>query len=213
LSIGSFEANKGDIYGVGFECDNSICVMSRKDSSLEPVQTVFHSTKNTGDDMGIIENHYVPFPIVKMTEILANSSGVHRGVASSHIRMRNVAFSSCSKEVTAMKDYVSELQREILRFDNISNQVTEILSSSIAELEKMHDHFNTHGTRSPREAENLKSIRFNLAKRNDLTLDYIALCHSMKERSNKIAALRDELRAFNDFSQSLFTGVDSVLIE
>lgn len=213
LSIGSFEANKGDIYGVGFECDNSICIMSRKNSSLEPVQTVFSFTKNNGNDMGIIENHYVPFPIVKMSEILVNPVGVQRGITVSHARMRNVAFSSCNKEVASIKEHISGLQKEIIRFDNISKQVTEILSSSINELEKMHNYFNTHGTRTTTEAEKLKAIQFNLAKRNDLTLDYIALCHSMKERSTKIAALRDELKAFNDFSQTLFTGIDSVFVE
>ena len=213
LSIGSFEANKGDIYGVGFECDNSICVMTRKDSSLEPVQTVFHSTKNNGNDVGIIENHYVPFPIVKMSEILVNPSGVHRGITTSHARMRNVSFSSCNKEVITIKEHISSLQKEIIRFDNIAKQVTEILSSSIGELEKMHEYYNVHGTRTASEVEKLKAIQFNLAKRNDLALDYIALCHSMKERSIKIAALRDELKAFNDFSQTLFTGIDSVFVE
>lgn len=213
LTIGSFEANKGDIYGVGFECDNSICIMSRKDASLEPKQTVFHSTKNSGEDMGIIENHYVPFPIVKMTEILANPEAVHRGIATSHARMRNVAFSSCNKEVNNMKASIGQLEAEILRFDKISKQVTDMLSTTIAELEKMHNYFDSHGAKTPRDAENLKAIRFNLAKRNDLTLDYIALCHSMKERSAKIAVLRDEVKAFNDFSQTLFTGVDSVFVE
>ena len=213
LTIGSFEANKGDIYGVGFECDNSICVMSRKDPSLEPVQTVFHYTKDSGDDMGIIENHYVPFPIVKMTEILANPKAVHHGIASSHLRMRDVAFSSCNKEVIGMKKYVSELQNEIHRFEEISSRVNSILSSSINELERWHEHFTTYGTKSPQDAENLKAVRFNLAKRHDLTLDYIALCHSMKERSIKISILRDEIKAFNDFSETLFRGVDSVLVE
>ena len=61
--------------------------------------------------------------------------------------------------------------------------------------------------------EKLKLIRFNLAKRNDLTLDYIALCHSMKERAVKIANLKDEIKAFNDFSETLFHGIDKVLTE
>lgn len=41
LKVGSFEASSSSLFGVGFECDNQVCVMSRKDNSLEPVETVF----------------------------------------------------------------------------------------------------------------------------------------------------------------------------
>ncbi len=76
LKVGSFEASNNNLYGVGFECDNSICIMSRKDSSLDPVETVFTHTKNSGNDMGIQDRHPIPFPIVKMTEVLANPKQV-----------------------------------------------------------------------------------------------------------------------------------------
>ena len=213
LKVGSFEASKGDIYGVGFECDNSVCIMSRKNPSLEPVETVFHFTKNAGEDMGIIENHYVPFPIVKMTEILANPSAAHKGIATSHVRMRNVSFQSCKKEIITMENSVKELQNEISKFEQKSKEVGSVLSSSIADLENQHEKFDLRGAKTSNDIEKLKLIRFNLAKRNDLTLDYIALCHSMKERAVKIANLKDEIKAFNDFSETLFHGIDKVLTE
>ena len=211
LKVGSFEASRGDIYGVGFECDNSICVMSRKDPSLEPVETVFHHSKE--DDMGIVASHPVPFPIVKMTEILENPEAVRKSVAISHARMRNVAFNSCMKDTDEMKRNVTELEKEINRFEKNSSEVSEELSSSMNQLEKLHSVYETKGANTPEEFEKVKSIRFNLTKRNDLTLDHISLCHSMKERSLKMAALVEELKAINDFSQSLFTGLSSIFTE
>lgn len=213
LKVGSFEASKGDVYGVGFECDNSVCTMTRKDSSLEPVETVFHHSKESGNDMGIVSSHPVPFPIVKMTEILANPQAVHKSIATSHNRMRNVAFNSCVKEVADMKTHAEELEKEIERFDKVSSEVSNVLSCTINDLENMHESYETRGTKCAKDLENVRLIRFNLAKRNDLTLDHIALCHSMKERSLKIAALRDELKALNDFSQTLFTGLSTVFTE
>ena len=213
LKVGSYEASKGDIYGVGFECDNSICIMSRKDPSLEPVETVFHHTRESNDDMGIVASHPVPFPIVKMTEILANSDAVHKSIGTSHARMRNVAFNSCMKETEEMKKNVEHLEQEIDRFDRISREVSSVLSSSMEQLERWHSIYEQKGVTTPEEFEKVKSIRFNLTKRNDLTLDHISLCHSMKERSLKIAALVEELKAINDFSQTLFTGLSSIFTE
>jgi hypothetical protein len=214
LKVGSFEASSSSLYGVGFECDNQVCVMSRKDDSLEPIETVFTHSQNTGNDMGIQDRHPIPFPIVKLSEILANPKTVSDNIASSHSRMRNIAFNSCMKDVVAMKKSSAELQGEIERFDKISTEVSNVLSCTINELEEMHAAYEKRGVvRCDKDAANLRAIKFNLAKRADLTSDFIALCHSMRERAQKIAVLKEEIKALNDFSQTLFTGLSSVFTE
>jgi len=214
LKVGSFEASSSSLYGVGFECDNQVCVMSRKDSSLEPIETVFTYSQNTGNDMGIQDRHPIPFPIVKLSEILTNPKAVSQNIASSHGRMRNIAFNSCMKDVEAMKKSSIELQHEIERFDKISSEVSKALSETISELENMHDSYERRGLpKNEKDASNLKAIKFNLQKRADLTSDYISLCHSMRERAQKIAVLNEEIKSLNDFSESLFNGLNSVFTE
>ena len=213
LKVGSFEASNSDLYGVGFECDNSICVMSRKDNSLEPVETVFTHTKESGDDMGIQDNHPIPFPVVKLSEILSNPKIVQHNITCSHNKMRNIAFNSCNKDVLSMKRNLENLEKEINKFAEISNKVSSSLSSSISQLEKMHDDYEKRGTRCNKDVENLRCIRFNLNKRHELFQDYTAMCHSMRERSEKIAVLSEELRSLNEFAETLFTGLSSVFTE
>ena len=78
----------------------------------------------------------------------------------------------------------------------------------------MHAAYEKRGVvRCDKDAANLRAIKFNLAKRGDLTSDFIALCHSMRERAQKIAVLKEEIKALNDFSQTLFTGLSSVFTE
>ncbi len=209
LKVGTFEANNSDLYGVGFECDNSICVMSRKDSSLSPVESVFINN----NDMGILKKHPIPFPIVKMTDILANPDTVHKNISKGHSRMRNVAFNSCMKEVTDLKKYANELNVEIERFDKISSEVSNVLASTIDYLETVHDKYEKKGISTTKDKANLKAIRFNLNKRHDLVNDHIANCHSMRERAEKIRVLSEEIKALNDFSETLFTGLSSVFTE
>ena len=121
LKVGSFEASSSALFGVGFECDNQVCVMSRKDNSLEPVETVFSYSK----DMGVQEKHPIPFPIVKLSEVLANPNLVLQNIAGSHARMRNIAFSSCVKDVNHMRETSSSLGHEVERFANKSKEVAE----------------------------------------------------------------------------------------
>ena len=87
------------------------------------------------------------------------------------------------------------------------------LAFEVNNLDESIEYLEKKGVHNTRDGENLKLIRFNLVKRNDLVQDHIALCSSMKERSAKIKALRDELAALNDFSSSLFTGLSSVFTE
>ena len=213
LKVGSFEASNNNLYGVGFECDNSICIMSRKDSSLDPVETVFTHTKNTENDMGIQDRHPIPFPIVKMTEILANPKQVQKNIAENHNKMRNIAFNSCSKDVESMRHNANELQEEINKFGEISSEVSNVLSCTIDELEKMYSDYEKIGSKCEKDLENMKIIQFNLNVRQNLNSDYIALCHSMRERSSKIKVLVEELKSLNEFSKTLFTGIKGVLIE
>jgi len=213
LKIGTFEANNNDLYGVGFECDNSICVMSRKDPSLKPMETTFIHSKNIDNDMGILSRHPIPFPIVKMTDILANSEMIQKNIKTGHSRMRNVAFTSCMKEVVSLKKYSKELNEEIQRFDKISSEVSNVLASTINDLEDMHDVYEKTGAKNQKDIDNVRSIRFNLNKRHDLVNDHIANCHSMRERSEKVRVLAEELKALNDFSETLFTGLSNVFTE
>jgi len=213
LKIGSFEASNNNLYGVGFECDNSICIMSRKEDSLDPIETVFTHTKTSEDDIGIQNNHPIPFPIVKMTEILANPKQIQKNIMESHNKMRNVAFNSCCKDVEMMKSGVDDLQKEICRFGEISGEVSHVLSCTISELENMYNVYEKQEVKCEKDLKNMQAIQFNLCKRNELSVDYIAMCHSMRERSQKIKMLAEELKSLNEFSETLFTGLSSVFTE
>jgi hypothetical protein len=209
LKVGSFEASSSSLFGVGFECDNQVCVMSRKDNSLEPIETVF----SFSNDMGVQEKHPIPFPIVKLSEVLANPQLVLQNIAGSHARMRNIAFSSCVKDVSLMQENAGNMCREVERFANKSKEVAETLENTIKYLEDMHDKYIQVGAKTETDLANLKAIRFNLNKRADLQSDFISLCHSMRERAQRIAVLEDEIRSLNDFSDNLFTGLAYIFTE
>ena len=88
-----------------------------------------------------------------------------------------------------------------------------MLNSTIGELETMHSRYECVGTKCQQDVENINSIRFNLVKRNDLVSDHIALCHSMKERAEKIKVLTEEIHDLNTFSKTLFSGINFILTE
>ena len=77
----------------------------------------------------------------------------------------------------------------------------------------MHDKYVQVGAKNEQDLANLKAIRFNLNKRADLQSDFISLCHSMRERAQRIAVLEGELRELNDFAETLFTGLPYIFTE
>lgn len=208
MKMGSFESNKGEIYGIGFECYDSVCIITRKDKTLEPVETVYMQGEEASEN-----SHPVPFPIIRMTEILSNPKAVRKNMTNCHARMRNVAFNTCTKELDVLKQSTSELQKEIDRFLDLSQKVAASLKNTIEQLETMNNQYETQGIKTEKHAEKLKLIRFNLAKRNDLILDYISLCDGMKERSEKLESIKNEIRDLNDFSDNLFSGLTNVFKE
>ena len=212
MKVGTFEANN-DLYGVGFECDNGVCMMQRKDPSLEPTETVFSYSTGGENRSGIIQDHPVPYPIVKMTNILANPREVQRTIAKSHDRMRNVAFSQCQKDVELLKRRVEELEEEIEKFDKNSKEVSNVLACSINELLKYHEGYEQIDNLCDSHREKMKTIQFNLQKRHDLLNDHISLCTSVRERSDKISTVTQELADINEYTVQLFQNLASIFRE
>lgn len=212
MKIGTFEANN-DLYGVGFVCDNGVCMMQRKDPSLKPTETVFSYSTGGENRSGIMQDHPVPYPIVKMTDILANPREVQNSIVNSHTRMRSVAFNQCQKEVENLKKKVGELNREICEFEKNSNEVSNVLACNINELLKYHKGYENMGELCQKDRNKMKMIQFNLQKRHDLLNDHISLCKSVKERSNKISAITEELEGINTYMVELFENLNTIFYE
>ena len=88
-----------------------------------------------------MKDHPIPFPIVKMSEIISNPAEVQRSIQQSHQRMRNVAFNKCHKDVQDLKQRIKELEKEIVEFDKISSEVSNVLSCTINNLETFHGQY------------------------------------------------------------------------
>lgn len=209
VKIGTFEANNENIDGIVFECRDNFCVISKKDNDLTPIETVYIEKDN--DD---VLSSPIPFPIVKMTEILANSKAVVKNIALANKRLRHGIFATCVKDIENMKKTAEDLKTEIEEFNTISNNVTSLLSQTIDQLENMYENYENKKTpKSEKDLQNMKSISFNLNKRFDLLNDQADLCMGMKERCKKIAILREEIKSINEFSKQLFTGLSGVFTE
>jgi len=213
VKIGTYEAANNDLYGVGFECDNEICMINRKDESLAPSETVFSLTSGAQYDHGILQNHPIPYPIVKYSEIMSEPSIIADSIKNNHARMRNVSFGQCMKEVDKMKKQAQELIKEIEKFDEIHKYVSNTLSNTICQLENIHDMYENYPPKTEVESQKLRRVRFNLRKRHDLTNDHITLCNSIAARGDKLKNLKEELREINDYAKSLFNGIENVLSE
>ena len=112
-----------------------------------------------------------------------------------------------------MKMALEGLQKEVERFDAIQAVTSKTLSSTIDQLENIHDQYKIRPPTCKSEQCKLKSVRFNLRKRHDLTNDFLSLCQSASQRTDRVKELKDELKSLNDYATQLFTGIETVLAE
>lgn len=215
LKIGTYEANNNDIYGVVFECNNSLCVMSRKNSNLEPVENVFtyeEEREGTGGTSHFSEQP-VSFPMIKMSEIMTNPKAVQRSVSLTYNRMVNAVFDNCSKESSKfLFDNLKAVEEQIQRFQNKSNETATALKTRINELENMLEVYERKGIK-PKDEEKVRLIKFNLQKRHELMQDHMSLCHNIRSRAHHLKVIATELKEYNDYAENLFQNLDYVFRE
>lgn len=213
VKMGTYECANSDVCGVAFECDNEICTMQRNDDSMAPTESVFSYTTGMGDDQGILQNHPISYPIVKLTEIMENPKMVTDSIKTSHEKMRNVAFGQCMKEVEDMKCAALNLQQQIDRFDEIQTTTSNVLSTTINQLEEIHDMYEFRPPACDSEKRKLQTVRFNLSKRHDLTNNFLTYCQSVNQRISNMKQLTDDLNSLNSYAEKLFKGIESTLSE
>lgn len=196
--LGAYDSNKADVYGISFECDDSVCVMTHLDGSLSPNQQTYRLESS--------EDSYaepVAYPVVKMTELLANPGAVRKSLQRVHDRIRDITFSQCHNNTTVLKQTVTELQRQAELLEALSAKVSTELPQSMGHLEKLRQSGKI----------DTKTISFNLSKRNELALDYINLCQGLKKYSMEIKEMSKQLTGIYQFSEQLFDGLDKLFVE
>lgn len=212
LKMGTYEANNNDIYGVVFECNNSICVMSRKNTALEPVESVF-SYENVDGDSSYFSEQPVSFPMIKMSEVMTNPKAVQKSVSLTYNRMRNAVFDNCSKESSKLLyEQLKAVEEQIQRFQTKSGETATALKTRINELENMLEVYERKGIKA-KDEEKVRLIKFNLQKRHELMQDHMSLCHNIRSRANHLKQVASELKEYNDYAENLFQNLDYVFRE
>lgn len=212
LKMGTYEANNNDIYGVVFECNNSICVMSRKNTALDPVESVF-AYENVDGDSSYFSEQPVSFPMIKMSEVMTNPKAVQKSVSLTYNRMRNAVFDNCSKESSKLLyEQLKAVEEQIQRFQAKSSETATALKTRINELENMLEVYERKGIK-PKDEEKVRLIKFNLQKRHELMQDHMSLCHNIRSRANHLKQVASELKEYNDYAENLFQNLDYVFRE
>ncbi len=218
VKMGTYECASSDVCGVAFECDNEICTLKRTNESLTPTETVFTHTKTTKDvpghkEYGILNSHPIPYPIVKLSEIKSNPSGVSCSIKDSHNRMRNASFGQTNKDTKDLVNAEQNLQNAVNRYNKIQTNISHSLNKTIDQLEKIHEQYKRSPPTSDKEKENIRSVHYNLRKRHDLAIDYLKLSESVNSRVHRIKELTGEIESLNDYADKLFVGLDFLFTE
>ena len=127
--------------------------------------------------------------------------------------MRNVAFNQCQKDVELLKNRVKDMENEVMKFEQNAAEVSNVLSCTMNQLLQYHRDYESMPSKCDLDRSNMRTIQFNLQKRHDLLTDHISLCKSVKERSERVAAITQELADINEYTVQLFQNLAGILSE
>lgn len=176
--LGALECADLGVCGVAFECKDGICTLVRNcdDSSMEPTEHHLVTVTKQAKESIVMDDNPVAYPVVKMSEIMANSKLVMENIDKVTRKMRKKAFVRCRKNIQENKCVLRDLCREYKVFCDYAGQMFDDLQRSIYELDCLQDPYLECPPECDDNKAKFKLLGYNLRVRYDDMDKLIAHC-------------------------------------
>lgn len=211
IKNGSYQCAKNEgCSGVLFECDNGICTI-KSDSDINPTETNYITTEDSKGNKIIIADDFIPYPIVKFTDLHYNPELVSQNIKDASDKLRNTAFGNCNDDMNNLQASAKYLFDTISEFNQNKTQITQTLSSTISQLENFHEQYENDPPTNNAEKTKLQSIRYNLRRRHELVVELLKLCGTFTQHTQQLNKITHKLNELKSHTQEIFDGIDGIL--
>lgn len=199
IKTGAYTCAGHDVCGIAFECGNSsVCVLSRHEDELNPVEANYLFASGGAQGLLDIPDNVMSYPIVRLSEILANADVVLENTDEVTRRLRNTAYVSEMQDLAATCDSANKLQEALAAFDNTRQDVVTKLNQTLVILEEWNDIYIANPPSSEEDKEKLKQLQYNLALRNE---GISTLLRAIKKVSGNRSILENVARDINSVTE------------
>lgn len=180
----AYECAKSITCGVALECENGICVLNEPSDAetpgLPPNRTLLTTVK--GNESAYIGMYSVPYPVVSLTQIMADPKAVIENAHRAVMKMRSERKAVHDPIVKSLAETADEIEDSIEKFAEHRDKAHSRIESNIAELEKMRQQYEDMDTKGELDSEDLEANISNRAK-------YTEVLKGLKHRHDVLEAL------------------------
>ncbi len=214
VMMGTAECAGKDVCGVAFECSGQLCTLTRSDPDLTPKTTILTTTEKTVERTATIDGIPIAYPIIRLSEIMANPKLASKSVDEVTRRIRNTSYNACMEENTKVRDAISTLSTKFAQLARTQNQKFLDLGKSIQTLEQYRGGYEQQSDpQKEKETEKSKKTAFNLRRRHELFVDLIRLCQGAASYLDQITTLNSNMTEYIEFINKAYDSLDKVYEE
>jgi len=197
--IGALECADLSVCGVAFECNDGICTLVRKcdDRSLEPSEHHLVTVSKHQKKAIVMDDNPIAYPVIKMSEIMANNCLVMENIDKVTKKMRKKAFLRCKKNLHENKCLLRKLMHEYHKFCENTGELFATLERSIYELECLQNPYLDCPPECEGNKEKYKSLGYNLRVRHDYLDCLIHHCDEVTANRMALEAMHHQLHDKN----------------
>ena len=211
IKQGTISAVYSDVYGIVFPCSNSFVVTTRTNSISRPKEINYlmngqKTMKNCGA--------YLPFPLIKMSEILAQPEEVYR---QSERASRNIYQFYQKQAIDRVSDLQVLLTKTLQGLIELSNKTVEYqksLADSVDTLQKYNSDYLRQIKIDFNNQTKPRAIHYNLYQREEMKVILLSELQKVNAYYDTIKSLeRIVTQELPDSLEDTFCHVASVIPE
>lgn len=177
LKAGAFQSAGLEVCGVAFECINGLCTLIRDDQSMEPLEQNFilKPEENDEDEPSIlIGASPVAYPIVKLSDVLANPKAVEQYTDQATRRIQNASYLNCQRDLGRLGQALKDFNQSYAYFMELQNTV---FNDTVRQIRNRNPNTGTDNMKDPEER---------------LT-DMIKICSSISDLTSGLATANERI--------------------
>lgn len=201
IKNGSLECASNIACGIAYECQDEVCVLRKDD--LTPKEVVF-STEPVVTRVGSV--NYISYPIVKLSDIMAEPEQVLEDVAEVSQRLQVEERSKCLEDTVKTNKSFGQMANKYNEMVSRYQLAFEILRGNISLLKDFQQKTSSDNSRT-------KLILLNLSRRYDLQNDLFKMCDRLNHIQNNFDQLSSEISEINELLKQSYNNLDQVFTE
>ena len=209
LKLGTFNHAGLEVSGVAFECGvDTICTLIRGEIDAPPTEHNYSFANAISNDHSL-----VAYPVVKLSEIIADNKTVLENVDCVIRRLRKTAYNTELNELNLAYPAIERLENSLNRFNCLKDQAVININRTLTELNQLNDCYLANPPKDDENRENFRKVHQNLIKRNDAINTLLKCMHKVAHKFEGLNALSSEIDAVNMHCEAEFKNIEFDMCE